>query len=55
MQRHALQIEINRALYMNERNYQRNPRFAQLVQDLAELVGWLGRVARESLGERATD
>ena len=33
--RHALQIEINRALYMDERNYRRKPRFARLVAELA--------------------
>ncbi|MBN9433614.1 MAG: N-formylglutamate amidohydrolase [Bosea sp.] len=32
---HALQIEINRALYMNERSLQPNAGFAQVVADLA--------------------
>jgi N-formylglutamate amidohydrolase len=36
--RHALQIEINRALYMDERSYRRKPRFAMIVNQLAELV-----------------
>ena len=49
VQRHALQIEVNRALYMDERDYERKPYFRQLVQDLAELVDRLGRVAEESL------
>jgi len=49
MQRHALQIEINRALYMNERDYQRKPHFPRLVQDLAALVDRLGRVAQRCL------
>jgi N-formylglutamate amidohydrolase len=58
--RHALQIEVNRALYMNERDYERKAYFPRLVQDLAELVDRLGRVAQESLKEtaephRATD
>jgi len=48
-QRHALQIEINRALYMNERDYQRKPHFPRLVQDLAALVDRLGRVAQRCL------
>jgi N-formylglutamate amidohydrolase len=47
--RHALQIEINRALYMNERNYRRKPFFARLARDLAELVEQLGRVTQECL------
>jgi N-formylglutamate amidohydrolase len=46
VQRHALQIEINRALYMNERDYRRKPYFPRLVQDLAGLVDRLGRVAQ---------
>jgi N-formylglutamate amidohydrolase len=44
--RHALQIELSRALYMNERDYQRKAHFLRLVQDLAELVERLGRVAQ---------
>ncbi len=47
--RHALQIEINRALYMDERNYRKKPRFARLVQDLADLVQRLGQVAEDCL------
>jgi N-formylglutamate amidohydrolase len=50
-QRHALQIEINRALYMNERNFHRKPNFARLVRDLSELVERLGRAAQEYLAE----
>jgi len=49
VQRHALQIEVNRALYMNERDYERKAYFPRLVQDLAELVDRLGRVAQECL------
>src|SRR5215469_6250845 len=49
VQRHALQIEVNRALYMNERDYQRKDYFPRLAQDLAGLVEDLGRVARRCL------
>ena len=52
VQRHALQIEVNRALYMNEHDYQRKPYFQRLVQDLAGLVDRLGRVAQECLAGR---
>jgi len=52
LRRHALQIEINRALYMNERNYRRRPNFTRLAQDLTELVLRLGRAAQECLAER---
>jgi len=44
--RHALQIELNRALYMNESDHQRKPYFPRLVQDLAELVERLGQMVR---------
>src|SRR5262249_60909800 len=53
VQRHALQIEVNRALYMNERDYQRKDYFPRLVQDLAELVHHLGRVAQRCLARPA--
>jgi N-formylglutamate amidohydrolase len=49
--RHALQIEINRALYMDERSYHPKPHCARLAQDLAELVERLGQVAQECLAE----
>jgi N-formylglutamate amidohydrolase len=47
--RHALQIEINRALYMDERTYQRKPAFAGLAEEMAGLIDRLGKVASESL------
>jgi N-formylglutamate amidohydrolase len=48
-QRHALQIEINRALYMDERNYRRKPRFARLAAEMGELIGRLSVAAQECL------
>jgi N-formylglutamate amidohydrolase len=47
--RHALQIEINRALYMDERSYRRKPSFAQLVKNLADLIERLGHATQECL------
>lgn len=38
---HALQIEINRALYMNEATFERKPGFDRLADDLAGAVGAL--------------
>ncbi len=35
---HAIQIEISRALYMNEATLEKNERFAALVDDLSEMV-----------------
>ena len=34
---HALQIEINRAVYMNEATFEKGPRFARLAEDLAAM------------------
>ena len=47
--RHALQIEINRALYMDERSRTRKPGFARLVKAMGELVERLGEVTRDCL------
>jgi len=35
---HALQIEVNRGLYMNERTYQKSSGFAALAKDLTQFV-----------------
>src|SRR6202045_3144064 len=51
--RHALQIEINRALYMDERSYGRKSSFAQLVEDLAGLIERLGQVTQDCLPKTA--
>ena len=51
--RHALQIEINRALYMEERNYRRKPRFATLAAQMAELIGHLGLATQGCLVDAA--
>lgn len=42
----ALQIEINRALYMDEERYEKKPYFATLQAHIAELVGALTRAVR---------
>ncbi|HEX4615084.1 MAG TPA: N-formylglutamate amidohydrolase [Stellaceae bacterium] len=51
--RHALQIEINRALYMDERSFCRKPNFARLVKDLADLIQQLGRATQSCLPKTA--
>lgn len=35
--RHSLQIEVNRALYMDERSYEKSANFAALQKDIAQL------------------
>jgi len=50
--RHSLQIEINRALYMNERTFERTPGFARLVADLKTFVGQLQHALDSALAPR---
>jgi len=50
---HALQIEINRAVYMNEATYQRGPRFAALADDLADVARALADCANGLTSWRA--
>jgi N-formylglutamate amidohydrolase len=45
--RHALQIEINRAIYMDERNYRRRSGFARLSEEMAGLIARLGEAAQD--------
>ncbi|MEX0760250.1 MAG: N-formylglutamate amidohydrolase [Tistlia sp.] len=47
---HALQIEINRALYMDEERIARGPGLASLTADMAALLEALGEVAAEARG-----
>jgi N-formylglutamate amidohydrolase len=41
---HALQIEINRALYMDEASLSRGPGFARLVEDIGRLMRGMGDI-----------
>jgi N-formylglutamate amidohydrolase len=50
--RHALQIEINRGLYMDERTLQPTEGAASLARALADMVGALCAKAREAQGTR---
>ena len=49
--RHALQIELNRALYMDERSYRRKPRFDRLAAEMTALLVHLGDLMQDWLGE----
>jgi N-formylglutamate amidohydrolase len=46
---HAIQLEINRALYMDERRYQRTSGFDRLAADLVTLARRLGDIPLEEL------
>ncbi len=46
---HALQIEINRSLYMDERSFSPKPAMSELAADMQDLVAMLGKLAEELL------
>jgi len=46
---HALQLEINRALYMDERRYERSSNFGRLAADMETLACRLGEIPLEEL------
>jgi N-formylglutamate deformylase len=47
---HTVQLELNRAIYMDERRRERSPRFAQVVADFATLADALAKVPLGDLG-----
>ncbi|MGE5271595.1 MAG: N-formylglutamate amidohydrolase [Thiohalocapsa sp.] len=49
--RHAMQIEINRALYMDERSYRRKPGFDRVQAEMSALVAHLAEIMHEYLAE----
>ena len=50
---HALQIEINRRIYMDEATHRRRPGFARLQADLGEVVAALAALTPAQLGSGA--
>jgi N-formylglutamate deformylase len=46
---HSIQLEINRALYMDERRYERAPSFAQVAGDLEALADRLAAIPIEEI------
>jgi N-formylglutamate amidohydrolase len=47
---HTIQLELNRAIYMDERRRERSPRFAQVTADFASLADALAAVPLGDLG-----
>ena len=47
---HAIQLELNRAIYMDERRREKGPRFAQVAADFAALADALATVPLGDLG-----
>lgn len=46
---HAIQLEVNRALYMDERRYERNEAFPQLAADMVTAADRLAEIPLEEL------
>jgi len=46
---HAVQIEVNRALYMDERRYERTPSFSQLAGHMMAVADRLAEIPIEEL------
>ena len=46
---HSIQIEINRALYMDERRYERSAAFDRLASHIGLLADRLGEIPLEEL------
>jgi N-formylglutamate amidohydrolase len=46
---HAIQLELNRALYMDERRYERAPSFARVAADLENLAEAVGAIPEQEL------
>jgi len=47
---HVIQLELNRAVYMDERRREKGPRFAQVVADFAALAHDIATVSLDDLG-----
>ena len=45
-----MQLELNRAIYMDERRREKGPRFAQVAADFARLADALATVSPGELG-----
>ena len=55
MGRHSLQIEVDRALYMDQKTLEKSPDFEQVRADITELIEALKRFASARLEERRVE
>jgi len=46
---HAIQLEVNRALYMDERRYERSESFAKLAAHLVALADRMAEIPLEEM------
>ena len=47
--RHSLQIEINRALYMNEETFEKSKNYEKLKADITKLIEFLSEFTKQKL------
>jgi N-formylglutamate amidohydrolase len=47
---HSVQLEVNRALYMDERRFERSAAFATVAKDLEAVADGVNDIARQELG-----
>jgi N-formylglutamate amidohydrolase len=47
--RHSLQIEVDRALYMDQKTIEKSEGFAAVAADITHLIGRIGEFVRERL------
>jgi N-formylglutamate amidohydrolase len=52
MHRHSLQIEVDRALYMDQKTLEKSPGFDRLQSDITELIEAIKRFAEARLEGR---
>lgn len=48
--RHAFQVEINRAIYMDERSYRQKPDFDRITAEMSALVAHLAQIVDDHFG-----
>ena len=53
--RHSIQIEINKALYMNEETGEKNKNYNALKADIEKLCAFIADYARANLVQKAAD
>ncbi|MEM7680218.1 MAG: N-formylglutamate amidohydrolase, partial [Pseudomonadota bacterium] len=53
--RHSLQIEINRALYMNEETFEKSNNYESLKADIEKLIHFMGGYVKTQLTSKAAD
>ena len=55
VRRHSLQIEVDRALYMDQKTLEKSPSFEQVRADITELIEALRSFASARLEERRVE